>query len=203
VLREPEKGKFYVMGADLAKHQDFTVLTVMEASTREVVAFDRFQDISWTEQKVRIQALASRYNNALVLLDSTGVGDPILDDLQVSFVSAEGYKFNNESKKRLINFLAVAIEQRLITFPDIEVLVNELQIYEYAITSHGAITYNAPSGKHDDCVISLALAVWACKTYIQSAQLIERRLDEEKPEFQDRQGMGEPLNRATKSNWGY
>jgi len=30
--------------------------------------------------------------------------------------------------------------------------------YEYAIAPTGGISYNAPSGYHDDCVIALALA---------------------------------------------
>jgi len=38
------------------------------------------------------------------------------------------------------------------------VLTAELKRYEYVISSTGHISYNAPSGYHDDCVIALALA---------------------------------------------
>jgi hypothetical protein len=41
-----------------------------------------------------------------------------------------------------------------------DVLTAELQRYEYQISSTGNISYNAPSGYHDDCVIALALANW-------------------------------------------
>ena len=55
--------------------------------------------------------------------------------------------------------LVVAIEQRQIGWPAAwEVLTDELKRYEYQITPSGNITYNAPSGYHDDCVIALALA---------------------------------------------
>lgn len=37
-------------------------------------------------------------------------------------------------------------------------LTNEMKRYEYAISATGHISYNAPSGYHDDCVIALALA---------------------------------------------
>jgi len=120
----------------------------------------------------------------MVLLDSTGVGDPILDDLQNAFVSVEGYKFTNESKNRLVKQLQVAIEQRLITFPEIDVLMKELMEFEYGITKTGQVSYSAPHGKHDDCVISLALAVWGIKSYIAAAQTIERRIDEDNPEYE-------------------
>ncbi|MCR4398946.1 MAG: hypothetical protein NUV93_08290, partial [Firmicutes bacterium] len=43
-------------------------------------------------------------------------------------------------------------------------LLNELEAFEYEISRAGNVKYGAPEGQHDDCVISLALAVWAAKT---------------------------------------
>jgi hypothetical protein len=195
-LKAPIEGRFYVLGADLAKTQDFTVLTVVDSVTREVVAHERFRDISWNEQKLRIQQLAKKYNNALVIIDSTGVGDPITEDLQHSNVSLyyegdkPGYKFTNESKVRLVEQLQLSIEQRLITFPRIEALISELNEYEYTISAGGKIIYNAPEGKHDDCVISLGLANWGIRHYIHSAQVIQQQ----EREVIDRQGQGIPIN---------
>lgn len=192
-LQEPIVGRYYVIGVDLAKTEDFTVLTVIDSKTREVVAFERFQNIDWREQKIRIQILAGRYNNAMCVIDSTGVGDPIVEDLVNAGISLyynegkPGFKFTNESKNRLIDQLAIAIEQRQITFPKLDVLIDELMNYEYAITDAGRITYGAPSGKHDDAVISLALAVWGIRSYLYTAQVSSKQL-EEFPE--DRQGQG-------------
>lgn len=187
------EGRFYVMGCDLAKTVDFTVLTVMDSVTREVVAWERFQDLAWSVQKFRIQQLAAKYNNALVIVDSTGVGDPIAEDLSRCGLSLwyngekPGFKFTNDTKNQLINHLAISIEQRRITFPNEPVLVDELQSYEYAITDGGKITYSAPDGKHDDAVISLALACWALKGQMLEAQLLNRIVEEDL----DRQGRGQ------------
>ena len=192
-LINPIIGRFYVIGIDLAKSEDFTVLTVIDSKTREVVAFERFQNIDWREQKIRIQILAARYNNALCVIDASGVGDPIVEDLQNAGVSLyynegkPGFKFTNESKCKLIEQLAIAIEQRQITFPNIEVLVSELMNYEYSITDNGRITYSAPSGKHDDCVISIALAVWGIRSYLYTAQVSSKQLEDFPV---DRQGKG-------------
>jgi hypothetical protein len=41
---------------------------------------------------------------------------------------------------------------------DWDVLTNEMKRYEYVISPSGGISYGAPSGYHDDCVIALALA---------------------------------------------
>lgn len=196
-FKGPEDGRFYVIGADLAKHEDFTVLTVIDAVRREVVAIERFKDISWTEIKEKIQYLAKRYNRAVVWLDSTGVGDPVLDDLQMSNVSVEGYKFTNDSKYKLINQLIVAIEQRLIVFPKHEDLIKELEEFSYELSSNSNVIYGAPEGKHDDCVISLALAVWGIRSYIHSSQAVENRDDET---VVDRQGMGELVSPEEEEN---
>ena len=72
-----------------------------------------------------------------------------------------GVLFTNPKKVMLIEKLMVAIEHRLITFPDIEVLIDELRAFSYELLPTGNFRYSAPEGKHDDCVISLALAVWA------------------------------------------
>ena len=39
-----------------------------------------------------------------------------------------------------------------------EILTNELKRYEYAVGPTGQISYSAPAGFHDDCVMALALA---------------------------------------------
>lgn len=172
-LKLAERGQFYVIGADLGKHMDFTVLTVMDPATREVVAFKRFKDVSWPDQKEAIQKLALEYNNAKVIVDATGVGDAIFDDLSNANISVEAFKFTNSSKHQLVEKLSVSIEQRLITFPNIEELVSELQSFEYEITADGRIKYSAPDGKHDDCVMSLALANWGIRhdLYATRAQM--------------------------------
>ena len=53
--------------------------------------------------------------------------------------------------------LAVAIQQRQITFP-VGVIANELGAFEFEYTRTG-VRYTAPSGLHDDAVCALALAV--------------------------------------------
>lgn len=204
--KQPVAGRFYVMGIDLAKTVDFTVLTVIDSVTREVVSWHRFQDLSWSIQKLRIQELAAKYNNALCIVDSTGVGDPITEDLQRAGLSLwyqgekAGFKFTNDSKNQLINNLAIAIEQRRITFPHEPILVDELNSFEYGITDGGRIKYGAPDGKHDDCVISLALACWALKNQLQEASLLQTIVFEEN----DRQGRGELVSSIVDENYtGY
>lgn len=155
---EPKPNETYILGVDLAKYTDFTVLCVMD-SAGHLVAYDRFNQIDWAFQKQRIISAAQKYK-AKVIVDSTGVGDPIFEDLKRAGLNIEGYKFTNESKKQLIEGMSIAIEQQRISYPDIPELINELRIFGYKISKTGLITYNAPQGYHDDTVIALALAVY-------------------------------------------
>ena len=137
-------------GIDLAKSVDFTVIVGLDKSGN-VAYFDRFQ-MDWHNTKETIKRLPI----APILADSTGVGDPILEDLIRDGVNIQGLKFTNQSKQQLMEGLAQAIQQTRIGYPD-GVIVDELDIFEYQFTSNG-VRYSAPSGFHDDCVMALALA---------------------------------------------
>ncbi len=162
-LEGPKHGYSYVMGVDLAKHTDFTVLTVFNRHTRTVVHWERFNDLDWKVQKFRINEVARRYNNALVVMDTTGgsVGDVIIDDLRdTSTFPIIGYKIStNALKKQLVEGLKMALTNKTIFFPKIKQIIWELQMFEYSITEAGNVTYAACTGAHDDCVISMALGV--------------------------------------------
>ena len=153
----------YAVGVDLAKLEDYTVCVVMDLHERRVAAFERFNLDAWPLQKQRIYALAKRWNDALVWLDSTGVGSPIYDDLARAGLRVQPYTFTNASKSELIENAVLLVEQRQVHFPPIAVLVDELEAYEYDRTPAGRVTMNAPGGMHDDCVIAFALACWPLK----------------------------------------
>lgn len=137
-------------GIDLAKSVDYTVIIGLDKNGN-VAYFDRFQ-MDWHNTKETIKRLPP----APIVVDSTGVGDPILEDLLREGVNIEGLKFTSQSKQQLMEGLASAIQQGRIGFPE-GVIVDELDVFEYQFTAHG-VRYSAPSGFHDDTVMALALA---------------------------------------------
>jgi len=154
----PVEGRRYVMGLDLARLTDFTVMTVLDDAGRQVY-IDRFNLLDWVVQKERVFGVCRKYN-ARCLLDSTGIGDPIFEDLRRMGLTVEGYKFTQESKKKLIESLMLSFEQQRIRILGDQVQANELKIFEYDIGPSGGVRYSAPDGYHDDCVVALALANW-------------------------------------------
>lgn len=139
-------------GWDLAKSQDYTVGIALDAQGH-TCRFHRWQK-PWEDTIREIRHLTG---TVPALVDSTGVGDPVLESLQKDRRNFEGYKFTAPSKQQLMEGLAVAIQQRQITYPE-GPIVTELECFEYEYTRTGA-RYSAPEGLHDDCVMALALAV--------------------------------------------
>jgi hypothetical protein len=142
-----------VWGWDLAKSTDWTVGTALDEHGR-VCRFERWQHIPWGDTMKKILTLTGR---TPALVDSTGVGDPIVEQLQAKTPQTfEGYNFSSSSKQKLMEGLAVAVQQREVTILD-GVMRSELEEFGYEYTRTG-VRYSAPDGYHDDCVCSLALA---------------------------------------------
>jgi hypothetical protein len=156
---EPPAGSGYVMGVDLARVEDFTVLTVLAPTGRQVY-HERFNQISWERQIATVERVAKQYG-ARVLLDSTGVGDPIFEALRDRRLDVQGFTFTNQAKRELIDALALALEAGGLRLMDVPAQTSELLAYRYELTPARNVKMAAPAGMHDDCVIGLALAWWA------------------------------------------
>lgn len=161
----------YQLGVDLAKYNDWTVLTPFNMNTFIVHPQERFNQIDYNLQKAKIEAMARRFNNAKIWPDSTGVGDPIVEDLKARGLNigneGEGFKFTESSRQNLLNNLAILLEQDKIKIPDDEGLISELESFQYTLNESGKIKVRAPEGLHDDRVMSLALAVWGATSPIR------------------------------------
>jgi len=165
VARVPA-GPPVVVGVDLAKHTDWTVCVAIEARTGRCFDMYRTNKLDWPFQRREIIEFARRHRAALVVLDATGVGDPIYDDVKRVLPNVEGFKITAQSKRELVQGLMVAVERGLLRWPAAwEVLTAEMKRYEYTITPNGGIGYSAPSGYHDDCVRALARAVGGAGRY--------------------------------------
>ena len=171
----------YASAADLGKSIDFTVLGAADVRTGEVHGFERFGEISWPFQRSRLKAFAKRFNDSRMLIDSSGLGDPIYDELRSEGARVDGYKFTHATKLDLIENLSIMLDNDELWLPgkpaeydgegklvkSAEPLwpeaVNELKSFGYEISEAGVMTYRAPEGLHDDCVIMLALLAWQLK----------------------------------------
>lgn len=156
---EYDSSNAYTVGVDLARVQDFTVLSCFDAHGKQV-AIERFNSTSWQMAIQRVAQMCKRYGDAPAVVDATGLGDPICEALRAEGVTVRPYHFTNASKTALIENAQLRFERRDITLIDNNVQTGEFLIYEYDKTPSGTVRMNAPEGKHDDCVIATCLALW-------------------------------------------
>lgn len=161
LIDQAEPGQDYVMGVDWGKHEDFTVLTMIDRARGAVVALDRFNQIDYAVQLGRLAALVERFHPVLVVVERNSMGEPLLEQLVRQGLPVEGFTTTNQTKAEIIESLVLAFERGEIQVPPDEVLINELQAYEMERLPSGRTRYQAPAGLHDDCVMSLALAWYA------------------------------------------
>lgn len=144
------------MGVDLGDKNDYTVITGLDRYG-DITGIARWRKIGWPATKERLIKMIGKIP---ALIDSTGLGSPIVADIAAVCSRAEGYVFSTKSKQNLMEALALGIQGHEIGIPDEadgKVLIEELEIFEYTPTRTGTL-YEAPEGFHDDAVMSVALA---------------------------------------------
>lgn len=173
VWEKPQPYKEYVIGADVAeglKGGDFSVATVVDISTMEVVARwrghcdpDKFGEI--------LGALGTYYNYALIGVEVNNHGLTTVQKLRDTFYTNLykrdrgydeewetptvnlGWKTDMRTKRLMIDDLIKLVRERVIKDRDI-VFINEA--FSYVRDERGRM--NAEEGSHDDVVMSTAIA---------------------------------------------
>jgi hypothetical protein len=154
-----------MLGIDLARSNDWTVLYGCRERDRRNCYFERMQAITWPEQKRRIRRAVRRLLSAgaesvTLIVDSTGVGDPVKEDLEADGYDVVGINFTTH-KTNMVRLLSKDLEEnRAFILADQQ--ITEFENYTMTITPAGRITYSAPEGEHDDVVSSKMLSHWGC-----------------------------------------
>lgn len=162
IIKNYEFEESACFGIDLAKSYDYAVIVGLSKNGK-ISMMDRWQS-DWGSTKRRI---IEKIGNKPTLIDSTGVGDPIVEEIQSGRSNVEGLKFSASSKQQLMEGLALAIQnQEIMIHPSMTTLIDELEAFEFVYTRTG-VKYSAPEGMHDDCVCALALAVKRMKENIK------------------------------------
>lgn len=180
----------YLCGLDLGQANDWSALVVVEQSAIEgapttarwlynVRHVDRVRRVKYDKVAERARDLVERLGAAVLVVDKTGVGAPIVDLLsrfgirsEVVPVTITGgdspVKHGGEwsvPKRDLASTVAVCLQtDRLRIGPEVphaETLVREMQNFRVKVSLSGADTYEAwRSADKDDLVLAVALAVW-------------------------------------------
>lgn len=165
VLADGAKARRTVcFGVDLARSTDYTV----------VVGFDVFGRWSechrwqadWGTTKKRLLSLIG--TELPTFMDASGVGSPIVQDLQLVGMQVTPYVFTYRSRGTLIEDLVTAFHGQRLLIPD-NFIRQELESLSVVTNEETGFTrYQVPNGMHDDGMMALALA-WRCYGYAADA----------------------------------
>jgi hypothetical protein len=142
----------YVIGVDLARKRDKTVVTVLQLGPpHRLVRIEEKGKTSWSEIYQFVTDIARAYGNAPGWADSTGIGDAPVEAMQSDpyNLNITGYNLaGGASKENLIVEAQTAIQDTAVLFPHIPELVDQLIYYEWQ-----------DKNLQTDYVFSLALAI--------------------------------------------
>src|SRR5262249_12436327 len=129
--------------------------------------------VSRVLQQLRRPPLAGKSE---LVIDFTGVGRPVIDLFVGRGVTPVGVTItggdvvtNDGPVWRVSKLILISRVQALLhsgqlkihkSLPDAPALVTELQDFRCEVTDNGHWTFNARSGKHDDLILAMAIALW-------------------------------------------
>lgn len=123
----------------------------------------------------------SRKNLIKGFIEINSIGEPIYEELKKYLKQKEiilPFTTTNESKKNIVDNLAVLINNRDIVFQkDNTILYKEMGLFTYYITQSRNIVYKGKDNAHDDCVISLCIACQCKKDYPMKSSISFARMN--------------------------
>jgi len=148
-------------GLDIGTKQDYSVLTIMDTSGR-VVHMWRERGLEYSAIVDKVVYLCKQYRTELYV-EANSIGDAVYEMIRKKYKSVKPFITTNTSKENIIRRLISDISDLGLELPSPNLfapLYKELQMFQYKYLPSGRITYQAMSGHHDDCVMSLAICNW-------------------------------------------
>jgi hypothetical protein len=177
----------YVLGIDLGQSPDATAIALIEYEhvnepdyrLRGLHRFPRGTAYNRLTAPIRERIERPPLKGHInIAVDATGPGRPVVDYLREELNPVRLFAITitggheethrgrnlNVPKRDLISTTSLILEQRRLRIAEemdhTEALIEELLTYRRITSEHGTETYSAPSGRHDDLVIALSLALW-------------------------------------------
>lgn len=175
IIRPGNPGHRYVLGADVSSGEDtdWSAIVIIDVIVKEEVAELRIK-CDTTEFTRMIDYLGRIYNNALVVVDSTGIGKPTSQDLQRLYFypnlfyrrmpsgkrnKKSGFSISNASKpeivKAITDFVGVSLDKGGVLFKSSR-LVKEANSYIHL--GNNKVGNEPGTNNNDDLMTAAGLA---------------------------------------------
>lgn len=162
----PENWKSCYMGIDWSsgKGQDYTVISILDDIGHQIYV-DRFNDLNTSQTVERVYETIKKFRPVSIYAEDNSIGHQFIDLLKDrKITNITPFTTSNKSKSELVSGLQLAFEQQQISILPYDAQIRELASYQMEYNPKtNTVTYNAPTGLHDDTTIALMLALKAVK----------------------------------------
>jgi phage FluMu gp28-like protein len=162
-------GPFY-LGVDLGKKHDYSVIAVVTKQPNQehvhLVYFKRWPlETPYSSVIGSVRVIVDKLHNVQkCLVDQTGVGEYIVEDMQKGGIrNVEGVMLSLPKKQEVLSHLKQLMENELFTYPFDVDLYAELNVEQFELTKTGQMQFSHSDGTHDDIFWAVALAVFATR----------------------------------------
>lgn len=152
-------------GLDVARADDYTVLTIFNEKGN-MVFIERWRHDSWANIIKKAADIIDKYN-AQTFIEINSIGDPVFEMMKKVLKNSNNiqpFLTTSKSKQDIIEQLAVANQNKEVSFLPVDWLKKEFDVFTYEYNPKTRnIKYSAPSGFHDDGIMSCAVGFEAVK----------------------------------------
>jgi hypothetical protein len=170
----------YLVGLDIGQRDDFTALAVVDEDddrTLTLTALERVRHRPYPDVAQLVADTMAALPDAVLLVDCTGVGRPVTD--QLTRLRVRHIRINihggaavtalddgtlSVPKRDLIGALVVGFEAKTLRIaaglPHAETLEREAAAFTMKLSASGHDSYSAREGEHDDLLLAVSLPVW-------------------------------------------
>ena len=148
-------------GLDIGTKQDYSVLTILDRNGRTLHIW-RERGLEYSQIVDKVVYLCNQYKTDL-MIEANSMGDAVYEMIKKRYKNVQPFITTNTSKENIIRRLISDIQDGVLELPSpnlFQHLYKELQMFQYKYLPSGKVSYQAMSGAHDDCVMSLAICNW-------------------------------------------
>ena len=161
-LDNPVPDRQYIAGVDVAASVDYTVVTILDVQSKDMVYMDRFNRVDYPVLIDRLAATYTHWGLSGMVIEANSIGRPVIDHMVQRGINITPFTTTQATKQTIIQALQSAFEHENIKILNDLILLGELLSFESKRSASGNFSYSAPEGMHDDTVMSLALAWYGC-----------------------------------------
>ncbi len=113
----------------------------------------------YTRITAEVADVSKRYHVGRTVVDSTGIGLPIVELCKSLQMPIQGLSLNSKIKEELFSTVRILLEQKRLVLPHDLNLLGNLNCIQADRTRAGGFSFSHPQGTHDDLAYALALAL--------------------------------------------